>query len=288
MIYGYIRVSTDMQDTENQKIGIIEKASHLNLIIDEWISDDGVSGAKEPEKRLLGNLLGRVQSNDVIIISEISRLGRKLFMIFRILEGLMEKGVKLYSVKDAYVLDNTITSKVLAFAFGMAAEIERDMIQKRTKEGLARRKAEGVILGRPAGTQSGTIALKGKEEEIKKYVAAGLGRSHIARIFGVHRATVNRVLKPDDCIANAPPKHISHTSKAFEIFTGERLHELEQMISVEPSATKMAEHFNQKYSMNLTIGSMHKYIADLGLYEQYRSTNDRERKINNINCGQKR
>ena len=195
MIYGYIRVSTDKQDVESQKLGIKEKAKQLGLTIDEWISDDGVSGIKEPEKRLLGMLLGKVEKDDVIIVSEISRIGRKLFMIFRILEELMEKGVKLYSVKDAYSLDNTLTSKVLAFAFGIAAEIERDMIQKRTIEGRARKKTEGVILGRPMGSNSGGRKLKGKEEEIQSYLDVNVGISAIARIFKVSRETVLRFIK---------------------------------------------------------------------------------------------
>lgn len=194
MIYGYIRVSTDTQDTENQKLGIEEKAKQLGLTIEEWISDDGVSGAKEPEKRLLGKLLGKCKENDVIIISEISRIGRRLFMVFRILETLLEKGVKLYSVKDGYSLDNTITSKVLAFAFGMAAEIERDMIQKRTKEGLARRKKDGIILGRPVG-RTATKKLDGKEEEIQGYIDLKVPIIAIARIMQCDRLTLKHFIE---------------------------------------------------------------------------------------------
>lgn len=190
MVYGYIRVSTDKQDTENQKVGINEKATQLGLQIDEWISDDGISGAKEPEKRLLGPLLKKVQEGDIIIVSEISRIGRTLFMVFRVLEGLLEKKVKMYSVKDAYNLDDTITSKVLAFAFGMAAEIERDMIRKRTKEGLYLKKRQGVLLGYPRGT---TKAQYVKEEEIKKMESLlneGHSLSSIAKIMKIHRITV--------------------------------------------------------------------------------------------------
>ena len=222
MTYGYIRVSTDKQDTESQKLGIKEKAKQLGLTIDEWISDDGVSGAKEPEKRLLGILLEKVEKDDVIIVSEISRIGRKLFMIFRILEELMEKGVKLYSVKDAYNLDNSLTSKVLAFAFGMAAEIERDMIQKRTIEGLARKKAEGVILGRPVGSNLGGRKLKGKEEEIQAYLDVNVGISAIARIFGVSRTTVHRFIEEKglnyhaNSALTAQAEKINNSEKSFK------------------------------------------------------------------------
>lgn len=81
MTYGYVRVSSDKQDTENQKLGINEKALKLGLTIEDWISDDGISGTKEPEERKLGKLLEKIKENDVIIVSELSRLGRKLFMI---------------------------------------------------------------------------------------------------------------------------------------------------------------------------------------------------------------
>ena len=148
MIYGYIRVSTDRQDTENQKLGINEKAKSLGIEIDKWISDDGVSGTKEPDKRLLGKLLKTIQPGDVIISSELSRLGRNLFMVMRILEHCMKNEAKVYTVKDGYELGDNVTSKVLAFAFALAAEIERDMISKRTKEALARKKAEGIHIGR--------------------------------------------------------------------------------------------------------------------------------------------
>lgn len=124
MIYGYLRVSTDEQDSNNQKLGVCKKAESLGLSVDDWIIDDGISGTKEPEKRLLGKLMKKLQKGDVIITSELSRLGRKLFMIMRILEFCMLHEVKVYTVKDGYELGDNIQSKVLAFAFGIAAEIE--------------------------------------------------------------------------------------------------------------------------------------------------------------------
>ena len=148
MIYGYLRVSTDDQDSANQKLGVCKKAESLGLSVDNWIIDDGISGTKEPEKRLLGKLMKKLQKGDVIITSELSRLGRKLFMIMRILEFCMLHEVKVYTVKDGYELGDNIQSKVLAFAFGIAAEIERDMISQRTKEALARKKGtkDGLLI----------------------------------------------------------------------------------------------------------------------------------------------
>ena len=131
MTYGYIRVSTDKQDGANQKIGIEDLCKRKGLFIDEYIDDEGVSGTKEPEKRELGKLLGKLQKGDILIASELSRLGRNLFMIMRILEQCMNIGVKLYTVKDGYELGDNIQSKVQAFAFGLSAEIERNLISQR-------------------------------------------------------------------------------------------------------------------------------------------------------------
>ena len=182
MIYGYLRVSTDEQDSNNQKLGVCKKAESLGLSVDDWIIDDGISGTKEPEKRLLGKLMKKLQKGDVIITSELSRLGRKLFMIMRILE---------------YELGDNIQSKVLAFAFGIAAEIERDMISQRTKEALARKRLEGVVLGRPKGRKSSPDKYKlyGKNALIKGLIDEGISQRKIAKICKVDRNTLARFLK---------------------------------------------------------------------------------------------
>ena len=200
MIYGYLRVSTDEQDSSNQKLGVRKKAESLGLSIDDWIVDDGISGTKEPEKRLLGKLLKKLKKDDVIITSELSRLGRKLFMIMRILEYCMLHSVKVYTVKDGYELGDNIQSKVLAFAFGIAAEIERDMISSRTKEALARKRLEGIVLGRPKGRKSSPekYKLSGKDELIKGLLSEGISQRQIAKICKVDRNTLSRYLK--NCI----------------------------------------------------------------------------------------
>lgn len=154
MTYAYIRVSTDKQDGANQKLGIEELCKRKGFCIDEYIDDEGVSGTKEPDKRQLGKLLDKLQKDDILIASELSRLGRSLFMIMRILEHCMNVGVKLYTVKDGYELGDNIQSKVLAFAFGLSAEIERNLISQRTKEALERRKADGKHLGRNKGKRN--------------------------------------------------------------------------------------------------------------------------------------
>ena len=118
-------------------------AKKQGVPIESWIIDDGVSGIKEPEKRKLSKLLKRIKSGDVIICSELSRLGRRLFMVISILEHCMKIGAKVLTVKDGYELGDNVQSKILAFAFGLVAELEREMISKRTKEALARRKMNG-------------------------------------------------------------------------------------------------------------------------------------------------
>lgn len=199
MIYGYLRVSTDEQDSDNQKRGVTIKARDLGLTINEWIVDDGISGTKEPEKRLLGKLMKKLQKGDILITSELSRLGRKLFMIMRILEFCMNHEVKVYTVKDNYELGDNIQSKVLAFAFGIAAEIERDMISLRTKEALARKKAEGIVLGRPKGRKSSPDKYKlyNKNILIQGLLNEGLSQRKIAKICKVDRNTLARYIRSD-------------------------------------------------------------------------------------------
>lgn len=197
MIYGYIRVSTDHQDCENQKLGIETKARSLGLTIDKYIEDAGISGTKEPEKRALGGCLKKLKPGDVIICSELSRLGRKLFMVMRILEHCMRIGACVYTVKDGYVLGDNIQSKVLAFAFGLSAEIERDLISQRTKEALAVRRASGQKLGREKGSKNKKHKLDGQAELIKKMLNNNVPKTKIAKKLKVSISTIYKYLAKD-------------------------------------------------------------------------------------------
>jgi len=194
MIYGYIRVSTDRQTVDNQRFEIERFCSKNNLKIEQWI-EETISGTKSPEKRLLGSLLTEVKKDDLIVCSELSRLGRSLFMIMSILNHLMSNGVHVWTIKDNYRLGDNIQSKVLAFAFGLSAEIERDLISQRTKEALARRRSEGVVLGRPYGKKASRVKLSGYEKEIQILLENRTSKSAIGRIFGVNRMTVASFLK---------------------------------------------------------------------------------------------
>lgn len=180
-VYGYLRVSTDKQDCDNQKIGVEALAEKLGLPIESWIVDNGVSGTKEPEKRQLGKLLKKIKSGDVIICSELSRLGRKLFMVISILEHCMKIGAKVLTAKEGYELGDNVQSKVLAFAFGLVAELEREMISKRTKEALHRLKMEGKELGRRGIKNKHHKSENFNMEEFKKLYVSGMNIEKIAK-----------------------------------------------------------------------------------------------------------
>lgn len=194
MIYGYIRVSTDKQTVENQRFEIINFANGTNIIIDKWI-EETISGNMAVEKRKLGTLLKKLNKGDILISSEISRLGRNLMMIMSILNVCMQKGIHVWTIKDNYRLGNDINSKVLAFAFGLSAEIERNLISQRTKEALARKKKEGAVLGRPKGSKSSKTKLSGKDERIIEMLKEGKSKSSIARKLKVSRITLLTYIK---------------------------------------------------------------------------------------------
>lgn len=188
MIYGYIRVSTDKQSVNNQRFEIERFCRKHKLHIEKWI-EETISGTRPLDKRQLGVLLKDVHTDDLIICSELSRLGRSLFMIMNILAHCLSMGVKIWTIKDGYRLGEDIQSKVLAFAFGLSAEIERNLISQRTKEALARYKAEGKILGRRPG-KAKKVKLSGREAQIRSMLNDGLSKCEIGKQFGVHRQTV--------------------------------------------------------------------------------------------------
>lgn len=205
MIYGYIRVSSDKQTVENQRFEINNFCARERIKIDGWI-EETISGTKSPDKRKLGNLLATVKKDDLIICAELSRLGRNLFMIMEILNLCMNKECKVWTIKDNYRLGDDIQSKVLAFAFGLSAEIERNLISQRTKEALARLKAEGVILGRPKGIRCRlNPKCASKHDWIVSELEKGTHKRKIALKLEISVATFYRYLiytdlfYPDKC-----------------------------------------------------------------------------------------
>ena len=194
MIYGYIRVSTDKQTVKNQRYEINQFCEKNLLTVNKWI-EEVISGTKKINERKLGKLIKRMRKDDILICSELSRLGRNLLMIMGILNECMNREIQVWTIKDNYRLGNDISSKVLAFAFGLSSEIERNLISQRTKEALARKRAEGVVLGRPLGSKSKVKKLSGREPEIKVLLNKNKSKSAIARILGVHRITLVEFVK---------------------------------------------------------------------------------------------
>lgn len=194
MNYGYIRVSTDKQSVENQRFEISRFCEREGISIDCWI-EETISGTKEPEKRKLGRYLKRIGKGDILICAEISRLGRNLLMIMSILNECLKREAQVWTIKDNYRLGSDISSKVLAFAFGLSAEIERNLISQRTKEALCRKRAEGIILGHPKGVNNTHTKLSGHEEAIKTMRKKGMSYVEIARRFHVHPITISRFFK---------------------------------------------------------------------------------------------
>ena len=195
MTYGYIRVSSDKQTVENQRFEIEQFCRREDLRVDGWI-EETVSGTKPYAKRQLGKLLRHVNKGDLIVCSELSRLGRSLYMIMEILSLCMKRGCRVWTIKDGYRLGDDIQSKVLAFAFGLSAEIERNLISQRTREALARLKAEGKHIGRPKGSKTRREAhpLFGREAFICRALTEGVSQRKIARRLHCSRNTLSRYI----------------------------------------------------------------------------------------------
>lgn len=288
MVYGYVRVSTDTQDVEAQKIGIEEKAKILNLSVDRWIEDDGVSGTTEFQKRKLGKLMKILKEGDVIIASEISRFARKLFLLFDFLGFVAKKKVELWTVKDNYHLDGSLQSTIMAFAFGIAAQIERDMISQRTKEGLQRRRMDGVILGRPIGGKNKpSKRIEAKIPLIEKYAKMGLSYSTIARLTKLHRLTVANYCKENGFTEQSEryknsTKHIQKRAEERKLSRSLKL----SAINLTPEYL-IDEFKNNFYNINnlaksieIPIGQLRGMIKMYGIEEELARIQAKERERN--------
>lgn len=197
MIYGYIRTSTSLQHNENQHFEIERFALSNNLTIDKWV-EETISSKKDINDRKLGKLLKTIKANDIIIASELSRLGRNLLQIMSILHHCMKTDVQVWTIKDNYRLGADIQSKVLAFAFGLSAEIERNLISQRTKRCLDRLKAEGKHIGRKKGSKNKHTKLSGKEDLIKQMLLQHIKKKQIAKILKVDYTTLYKFLNNKD------------------------------------------------------------------------------------------
>ena len=188
MIIGYLRVSTGKQHLANQQDEIRRFAESRKLVVDHWVTEV-VSGKKSERDRKLGGLLRRLKKNDTLIVTEISRLSRTLTDIMAIMGKCLERGINLYTTKEGYSFDNTINSKVLCFAFGLVAEIERNLISMRTREALALRRAEGMVLGRRYGSYTKLNVLIENRQTVIAMLDRGKSIGDICRHFGLSRDT---------------------------------------------------------------------------------------------------
>ncbi|MBQ8436321.1 MAG: master DNA invertase Mpi family serine-type recombinase [Alphaproteobacteria bacterium] len=192
MIYGYCRISTDHQQVSNQKHEIQTFIDKNNLTIDKWI-EEVISSRKPLNERKLGKILKKLQKGDILIATELSRLGRNLLEVMGILQNCLEKECQIWTLKENYRLGADIQSKVLAFAFSLASEIERQLISDRTKNSLRRLKDEGKHLGRPYGTTY--KKLQKKHNKIKELLDKKVSKAEIARLMGCTWPTLHRYIQ---------------------------------------------------------------------------------------------
>jgi DNA invertase Pin-like site-specific DNA recombinase len=178
---GYLRVSTIEQDVEKNKTDILKLANEKKLGHVEWI-DEKVSGTTDWKKRELGVVFSTLEKGDTIIVSELSRLGRSTLQILMFMKAAKEKGVAVHAIKGGWTLNGSMESKIVLTILSMVAEIERDLISERTKEGLRARKEAGVVLGRPKGP--GKSKLDKHKEEIFALLNNGSTKTFIAKRYG--------------------------------------------------------------------------------------------------------
>lgn len=195
-VYAYVRVSTATQSYESQEYEIRKYCDSRSMSVDRWVTES-VSGTTAVEKRTLGKLIRKMSRGDLLVCSELSRLGRNMLMIMGVLNQCSAKGVAIHTIKDNFDLSDNINSKIIAFAFALAAEIERNLISQRTKEALAVRKMAGFKLGRPAGSSKKKDMIKCKKEEILSLISSGDSITSVAKKYGVHRNTLRRYLAMD-------------------------------------------------------------------------------------------
>ncbi len=202
MIVAYLRVSTEKQHLENQQDEIRRFAQGRGLHIDRWVRETA-SGRKRGCDRKLGELLRRLRPGDTLVVTELSRLSRTLTEIMSIMGTCLRRQIVLYSTKDGYAFDDSINSKVLCFAFGLVAEIERNLISMRTKEALALRRSEGVVLGRRKGSCVKQRILLQNREQIMRRLDQGHTITAICKSLGVSRDTFHAFRRCDRCVNDA-------------------------------------------------------------------------------------
>lgn len=193
-VIAYIRKSTDKQSFEHQEYEIKQYAEKHNLKIDRWV-EESISSRKELKKRQLGKLLEELQDGDILIATEISRLGRSLLEVMGILQTCLEKNCQVWTIKESYNLKNDLQSQLLAVVFSIGVSIERSLLSQRTKTALDAKKAAGIKLGRPFGAESKKLKLSKNTKRIRDLLDKKVPKAQIARIMGVQKITLRRFIK---------------------------------------------------------------------------------------------
>lgn len=194
MIYAYCRVSTSHQTEENQHFVIEQFAKENNIHIDIWV-EETISSGKKLSERKLGHLIPKLKSGDILITTEISRLARSLMELMSILQTCLEQECQVWTLKENFRLGTDVQSKVLAFAFGLSAELSKSLLQARVRESLARLKANGKKLGRPLGSKSRELKLAKHNKRLERMIKNGMSKTKIAKKLGVHKCTIYNYLK---------------------------------------------------------------------------------------------
>ena len=200
---AYLRVSTPQQDAGSQRLAILEYARKHGLQIDDFV-EATARGQASVKHRQLDELFGILNRGDRLVVSELSRLGRSLGQIVTVLDSFAKAGIALIAIKESIRVQGKqdIQTKVMTTLFALFAEVERDLISERTREGLAKARASGKTLGRPKGSL-GVSRPDGKEDEIRQFIELGVSKSAIARITGVSRQTLYHFIRTRG-IAPAP------------------------------------------------------------------------------------
>lgn len=199
---AYLRVSKDTQDVKNQKLAILEFAQREKMEVDDFV-EITVSSRKSTKERKIDLLLEQMGSGDTLIVSELSRMGRSVGEIITTVGTLVKKKIHFIAVKEGIRLNGSqdMQTKVMVTMFSLFAEIERDLISMRTKEGLAAAKASGKKLGRPKGVL-GKSKLDGREDEIKRFLALDVSKASIAKITSVDRSTLYNFIRSRGIVSN--------------------------------------------------------------------------------------
>ena len=192
---AYLRVSKDSQDVNNQRLAILEFARKEKMEVDDFV-EITVSSRKSTKERKIDQLLEQLDTGDILIVSELSRMGRSVGEIITTVDTLVKRKIRFIAVKEGIRLNGSqdMQTKVMVTMFSLFAEIERDLISMRTKEGLAAAKASGKKLGRPKGTL-GKSKLDGREDEIKRLLALDVSKASIAKITGCDRSTLYNFIR---------------------------------------------------------------------------------------------